>query len=357
MSSTNSPCAACKFLRRKCTQECIFAPYFPPDNPQRFAYVHRVFGASNIGKILNELAASQREDAVKSLAFEAEARLRDPVYGCVGEIAVLQQRLRQAHTELLNAKNELSAFVNPQALQGALISPHGIRGVPLYPQAKPLSPTLFAAPYGQNTVPAVQHSVPLGAAGDLDPEQQELLEAQQLAAAAAIREQQHHAMMMRNFELQQQQEYLRYNAAAIGLEPAAVAASPASIVTAEGGGSGGSGSGVFGQMGGQAGEMAPCLALGTFDSSGTYNQHQHHHQMQQQAQQHGVGENYVGLATHHHHHHYPVEAQFLLSSEQQAQLSQQQQPSETYYERLMRERELEEASYRSWMNRKTQHLR
>ncbi|KHN36206.1 LOB domain-containing protein 36 [Glycine soja] len=34
-SSSNSPCAACKFLRRKCTQECVFAPYFPPDNPQR----------------------------------------------------------------------------------------------------------------------------------------------------------------------------------------------------------------------------------------------------------------------------------------------------------------------------------
>ena len=99
MSSSNSPCAACKFLRRKCTQECVFAPYFPPDNPQRFLYVHRVFGASNVAKLLNELSASQRDDAVKSLAYEAEARLRDPVYGCVGLISILQHRFRQIQGE------------------------------------------------------------------------------------------------------------------------------------------------------------------------------------------------------------------------------------------------------------------
>ncbi|KOM26400.1 hypothetical protein LR48_Vigan267s000100 [Vigna angularis] len=74
LSLSNSPCAACKIQRRKCTQECVFAPYFPPDNPQRFAYVHKVFGASNVAKLLNELNTAQREDAVKSLAYEAEAR-------------------------------------------------------------------------------------------------------------------------------------------------------------------------------------------------------------------------------------------------------------------------------------------
>ncbi|KAE9596656.1 putative transcription factor AS2-LOB family [Lupinus albus] len=106
MSSSNSPCAACKFLRRKCTQECVFAPYFPPDNPQRFAYVHKVFGASNVAKLLNELSASQRDDAVKSLAYEAEARLRDPVYGV------------WIQGELSNAKKELATYIGPQALQG-----------------------------------------------------------------------------------------------------------------------------------------------------------------------------------------------------------------------------------------------
>ncbi|PNX94613.1 LOB domain-containing protein 36-like [Trifolium pratense] len=111
--NNNSPCAACKIQRRKCTQECIFAPYFPPDNPQKFAYVHKVFGASNVAKLLNEVNISQREDAVKSLAYEAEARLRDPVYGCVGLISHLQTKLRDLQNELVNAKKELASFHSP----------------------------------------------------------------------------------------------------------------------------------------------------------------------------------------------------------------------------------------------------
>ncbi|CAN6337586.1 unnamed protein product [Urochloa humidicola] len=107
---TGSPCAACKFLRRKCQPDCVFAPYFPPDNPQKFVHVHRVFGASNVTKILNELHPYQREDAVNSLAYEADMRLRDPVYGCVGVISILQHRLRQVQQELARASYELSKY-------------------------------------------------------------------------------------------------------------------------------------------------------------------------------------------------------------------------------------------------------
>jgi hypothetical protein len=114
-SSSSSPCAACKLLRRKCTQGCVFAPYFPPDNPAKFANVHRVFGASNVSKLLNELPHAQREDAVNSLAYEADARLRDPVYGCVSYISVLQLRIRQARDELAAARKELAAYIGPAA--------------------------------------------------------------------------------------------------------------------------------------------------------------------------------------------------------------------------------------------------
>lgn len=118
MSSSwnSSPCAACKLQRRKCTKECIFAPYFPPENPQKFTYVHKVFGASNVAKLLNELDVSQREDAVKSLAYEAEARLRDPVYGCVGLISHLQNKLQNLENELNVAKKELACYVGPQIM-------------------------------------------------------------------------------------------------------------------------------------------------------------------------------------------------------------------------------------------------
>ncbi|CAI7776685.1 unnamed protein product [Closterium sp. NIES-54] len=51
-SMHDPPCAACKSLRRKCTRECIFLPYFPRDDPEKFARVHKVFGASNVSKML-----------------------------------------------------------------------------------------------------------------------------------------------------------------------------------------------------------------------------------------------------------------------------------------------------------------
>jgi len=111
-NSSNSPCAACKLLRRKCTSECVFAPYFPPEEPQKFANVHKIFGASNVAKILNDLEVHQREDAVNSLAYEAEARLKDPVYGCVGAISILQRQVQQLQKELAAAHADLLQYTS-----------------------------------------------------------------------------------------------------------------------------------------------------------------------------------------------------------------------------------------------------
>ncbi|RAL45850.1 unnamed protein product [Cuscuta campestris] len=95
-----SPCAACKLLRRRCAQGCIFAPYFPADEPNKFASVHKVFGASNVNKLLQELPEHQRGDAVSSMVYEAHARMMDPVYGCVGAISTLQQQVDVLQTQL-----------------------------------------------------------------------------------------------------------------------------------------------------------------------------------------------------------------------------------------------------------------
>ncbi|KAG0567033.1 hypothetical protein KC19_7G105300 [Ceratodon purpureus] len=102
-----SPCAACKLLRRRCTRECVFAPYFPPDEPQKFASVHKVFGAANVSKMLQELPMDARGDAVSSMVYEAEARVRDPVYGCVGAISSLQQQVAHLQTQLAVANAEI----------------------------------------------------------------------------------------------------------------------------------------------------------------------------------------------------------------------------------------------------------
>lgn len=111
-SYSNPPCAACKFLRRKCLPGCIFAPYFPPEEPTKFANVHKIFGASNVSKLLNEIMPYQREDAVNSLAYEAEARLKDPVYGCVGAISVLQRQVLQLQKELDATNADLMRYTS-----------------------------------------------------------------------------------------------------------------------------------------------------------------------------------------------------------------------------------------------------
>lgn len=89
---------------------CIFAPYFPPEEPQKFVNVHKIFGASNVTKLLNELLPHQREDAVNSLAYEAEARVRDPVYGCVGAISFLQRQVQRLQKELDAANADLIRY-------------------------------------------------------------------------------------------------------------------------------------------------------------------------------------------------------------------------------------------------------
>ncbi|XP_058181420.1 LOB domain-containing protein 12-like [Rhododendron vialii] len=111
MGGNISPCASCKLLRRRCAKDCcIFAPYFPPDDPYKFAIVHKVFGASNVAKMLQELPANQRADAVSSLVYEANARMRDPVYGCVGAISYLQKQVSQLQMQLAVAQAEILCF-------------------------------------------------------------------------------------------------------------------------------------------------------------------------------------------------------------------------------------------------------
>ena len=93
-SGSGSPCGACKFLRRKCADDCVFAPYFCSEQgPARFAAIHKVFGASNVSKLLLHVPAADRCEAVVTIAYEAQARIRDPVYGCVAHIFALQQQV------------------------------------------------------------------------------------------------------------------------------------------------------------------------------------------------------------------------------------------------------------------------
>lgn len=109
--SQGGPCGACKFLRRKCLRGCIFAPYFDSDQgTAHFAAVHKVFGASNASKLLLRIPAHKRLDAVVTLCYEALARVRDPVYGCVAHIFTLQQQVR-LYSSSINLDRSLNVFV------------------------------------------------------------------------------------------------------------------------------------------------------------------------------------------------------------------------------------------------------
>ncbi|KAJ0983919.1 hypothetical protein J5N97_002275 [Dioscorea zingiberensis] len=110
-----SPCAACKILRRRCADKCILAPYFPPTDPLKFTTAHRIFGASNIIKLLQDLPESQRADAVASMVYESKARIRDPVYGCAGVICHLQREVSDLQAQLAKAQAEIISMQNQQA--------------------------------------------------------------------------------------------------------------------------------------------------------------------------------------------------------------------------------------------------
>ncbi|TVU47442.1 hypothetical protein EJB05_07045, partial [Eragrostis curvula] len=114
-----SPCAACKILRRRCADGCVLAPYFPPNEPAKFTTAHRVFGASNIIKLLQDLPESSRADAVSSMVYEAEARLRDPVYGCAGAVCRLQKQANELKVQLARAQADL---LNAQAQHANLLA-------------------------------------------------------------------------------------------------------------------------------------------------------------------------------------------------------------------------------------------
>ncbi|CAK9236385.1 unnamed protein product [Sphagnum troendelagicum] len=120
---TNTACAACKYQRRKCAPDCPLSPYFPADQPKRFANVHKLFGVSNTLRILKHVDPSQREDTVKSIAYEADTREKDPVHGCLGVIIMLQNQVSKLKDELAMAREQLymlqqlQCFESQQAAQ------------------------------------------------------------------------------------------------------------------------------------------------------------------------------------------------------------------------------------------------
>ncbi|XP_047314345.1 LOB domain-containing protein 30-like [Impatiens glandulifera] len=116
------PCEACRYLRKKCLDNCIFAPYFDSNKgTANFASIHNIFGASNVTKLLTNIPIDKRPDAVRTLNYEAHPRLQDPIYGCVSQIFGLQNQVINLQREIVCLQAQLARQQPPQQqLQSSL---------------------------------------------------------------------------------------------------------------------------------------------------------------------------------------------------------------------------------------------
>lgn len=73
---------------------------------------------------LQGLPVHQRADAVHSLVYQANARVCNPVYGCVGAISALQQQLEKLRTELAMANAEMVTTISMQRVTTSVESTH-----------------------------------------------------------------------------------------------------------------------------------------------------------------------------------------------------------------------------------------
>ncbi|KAF5816876.1 putative transcription factor AS2-LOB family [Helianthus annuus] len=99
-NSTTQACAACRYQRRKCAPDCILAPYFPHDRQRQFQNAHKLFGVSNITKIIRDLDTPQKDEAMRTIIYQADVRAHDPVGGCYRIIRELQRQIEYSRAEL-----------------------------------------------------------------------------------------------------------------------------------------------------------------------------------------------------------------------------------------------------------------
>ncbi|XP_057976115.1 LOB domain-containing protein 7-like [Malania oleifera] len=103
-------CAACKHQRRKCVPDCMLAPFFPHYRHQEFLNAHRLFGVSNIIKIIRHMSLPDRRIAMRTIMYQSDARAADPVGGCLQIVHNLHHRIQLATAELRLVLQYLNHF-------------------------------------------------------------------------------------------------------------------------------------------------------------------------------------------------------------------------------------------------------
>ncbi|CAN0913629.1 LOB domain-containing protein 2 [Linum grandiflorum] len=134
VNGAHSACASCKHQRKKCAEDCILAPVFPAEKTREFQAVHKVFGVSNVVKMMRRVEARDRERVAESLVWEANSRENDPVLGAMRQYQRLQEEKKQLEIEL-GAIYKTSNSNSPLIRQGHGGGGGGVYTAPLQPAA------------------------------------------------------------------------------------------------------------------------------------------------------------------------------------------------------------------------------
>jgi hypothetical protein len=73
--------------------------------------------------MLRDIDPTQCENAIDSLVFEAEARLKDPINGYLNYVHNLEHRLMEVQQEINNVKSELTKYLSPEVIQFVMNKP------------------------------------------------------------------------------------------------------------------------------------------------------------------------------------------------------------------------------------------
>ncbi|XP_075475613.1 LOB domain-containing protein 12-like [Primulina tabacum] len=79
-----------------------------------------------------ELPVNRRTEAADSLFFEAQCRLQDPVYGCVGTVTILHQQIHDAQCQLARIQAQIAALSAQSAQQNQFHHHHQVEVTPTF---------------------------------------------------------------------------------------------------------------------------------------------------------------------------------------------------------------------------------
>ncbi|XP_059444749.1 LOB domain-containing protein 27-like isoform X2 [Corylus avellana] len=157
---TSQACAACKYQRRRCSAECPLSPYFPPEQPKLFQNAHKLFGVSNILKILKNLEPGQKNEAMRSIIYQANMRDKFPVYGCCWIICQLKYQVLQAEEELNAVQAQLEMYRQHHQISSMPDDGTSQLELGMAPPSNGLSLFNHTTPQHYNAVPAAALPVP-----------------------------------------------------------------------------------------------------------------------------------------------------------------------------------------------------